>query len=68
MMQARKAMTLDDLAPKKKPAMVVGEDLSAISVAELEQRIQDLDAEIQRIRMEIAAKQASKAAANAFFR
>ena len=60
-------MDLDD-APKKPANMVIGENLDAISVAELEQRISALDSEIARIRAEIAKKQSSKAAAAAFFR
>ena len=60
-------MDLDD-APKKPANMVIGENLDAISVAELEQRIQALDSEIVRLRAEIAKKQASRNAADAFFR
>jgi uncharacterized small protein (DUF1192 family) len=60
-------MDLEDLAPKKKPDMVIGEDLAAISIAELEHRIQLLEAEIARIGESIRSKQASKAAADAFF-
>jgi len=60
-------MELDDL-PKKKPDMVIGENLDLMSVAELEHRIQTLESEITRIRATIAAKQASKVAADAFFR
>jgi uncharacterized small protein (DUF1192 family) len=60
-------MELDD-APKKPANMVIGENLDAISVAELEQRIQALDSEISRIKVEIAKKQASRNAADAFFR
>ena len=60
-------MDLDD-APRKPANMVIGENLDAISVAELEQRIQALDSEITRLRAEIARKQASRSAADAFFR
>ena len=60
-------MDLDD-APKKPANMVIGENLDAISVAELEQRIQALDSEITRLRAEIARKQAGRSAADAFFR
>jgi len=60
-------MDLDD-APKKPANMVIGENLDAISVAELEQRIQALESEIIRLRAEIAKKQASRNAADAFFR
>ncbi len=54
--------------PRPKPKMVIGENLESISVAELEQRIIDLDSEIARLRAEIAKKQAGKAAAAAFFK
>jgi uncharacterized small protein (DUF1192 family) len=54
--------------PRPKPKMVIGENLDEISIAELEQRITDLDSEILRIRAEIAKKQAGKAAAAAFFK
>ena len=60
-------MDLDD-APRKPANMVIGENLDAISVAELEQRIQALDSEIMRLKAEIARKQASRNAADAFFR
>ena len=60
-------MDLDE-APKKRPDMVIGENLDAISIAELEQRIVVLEAEINRLRGEIVKKQASKAAAAGFFR
>ena len=60
-------MDLDD-APKKPANMVIGENLDAISVAELEQRIQALESEIIRLRAEIDKKQASRSAADAFFR
>ncbi len=54
--------------PRPQSNMVIGENLDAISVAELEQRIIALDSEITRLRAEIAKKQASKATAAAFFR
>ena len=60
-------MDLDE-APKKRPDMVIGENLDAISIAELEHRIVVLDSEINRLRGEIAKKTASKAAAASFFR
>ena len=60
-------MDLDD-APKKPAGMVIGENLDAISVAELEQRIQSLESEIMRLRAEITKKQASRNAADAFFK
>ena len=51
-------MDLED-APKKPTNMVIGENLDAISVAELEQRIQSLESEIERLKAEIAKKQAA---------
>lgn len=60
-------MDPDDL-PKKKPGIVVGENLELMSVAELEHRIQALESEIVRVKGVIASKQASKSAADAFFR
>lgn len=60
-------MDIDD-TPKPKPIMVIGENLDAVSIAELEQRIESLEAEILRVRAEITKKQAGKAAAAAFFK
>jgi uncharacterized small protein (DUF1192 family) len=60
-------MDIDEL-PKKKPEITVGETLELMSVAELEHRITALEAEIVRVRAEIAKKQASKSAADAVFR
>jgi uncharacterized small protein (DUF1192 family) len=47
---------------------VVGEVLDAISIAELQSRIAALTDEIRRIEAEIARKQTSRAAADAFFK
>jgi uncharacterized small protein (DUF1192 family) len=60
-------MEPDDL-PRKPAGLVIGENLDAISLAELEHRIQALESEISRIRAEIQKKLASKNAADAFFR
>jgi uncharacterized small protein (DUF1192 family) len=60
-------MDPEDL-PKKKPEITVGENLELLSVAELEHRVQALESEILRVRSMIASKQASKSAADAFFR
>ncbi len=60
-------MDIEDI-PKPKPSIVIGENLDAISVAELEHRIVALEAEIARVRAEIAKKHAGKAAAAAFFK
>ena len=60
-------MSFEDL-PAKKIGIVIGENLELLSVSELEQRVEDLDSEIVRIKAAIAAKRASKNAADAFFR
>jgi uncharacterized small protein (DUF1192 family) len=60
-------MDPEDL-PKKKPEVTIGENLELMSVAELEQRVQALEAEILRVRAIVTSKQASKSAADAFFR
>lgn len=46
----------------------IGQDLSLLSVAELDERIGQLHAEIARLEVERAAKDRSKSAAEALFR
>jgi uncharacterized small protein (DUF1192 family) len=59
----------DDLPLKKRATeIVLGQDLSQLSVFELEARIRDMEGEIARCREAIGAKGASKNAADAFFR
>ena len=60
-------MSFEDL-PKKPAGVTLGENLDLLSVSELEQRVSDLEAEIQRVKAAISSKQASKNAADAFFR
>jgi uncharacterized small protein (DUF1192 family) len=60
-------MSFEDL-PKQKPEIAVGENLDLLSVSELEQRVQALEAEIARTHAAITSKRASKHAANTFFR
>ncbi|WP_377809199.1 DUF1192 family protein [Azospirillum sp. A29] len=56
----------EDLEPRKaKPAP---KDLTVMGVAEIEAYIATLEAEIVRARAAIAAKQAQKSAAEAFFK
>ena len=63
------AIDLDELAPKKRKAeTVLGEDLSAMSVNELEARIAALEAEIARTKEALRARTATKNAADAFFK
>ena len=58
----------DDLAPKKKPIHEVGQDLALLSVEELKDRIETLQAEIARLETAMTAKRASLAAADQFFK
>lgn len=58
----------DDDRPKKKIAHEMGQDLSLLSVAELNERIALLKAEIARLESDIAAKEAKRNAADQFFR
>ena len=61
-------MDTDDLEPRKPPAFEIGGDLSTLSVEELEDLIERLTAEIDRIRIEITAKNATRAAADSVFK
>jgi uncharacterized small protein (DUF1192 family) len=59
----------EELLPKKpKTEIAIGQDLSAMSEFELAARIMALEGEIARSREAIAQRQATKAAADAFFR
>jgi len=60
-------MDPEDL-PKPKPVITVGQNLDLMSVAELEQRVEDLESEIVRVKAAIASKRASKSTADTFFR
>jgi uncharacterized small protein (DUF1192 family) len=61
-------MDWDDLKPKPVKAITVGEELTTLSVADLEARIVVLSGEIDRIKAELAAKKAHEAAASALFK
>jgi uncharacterized small protein (DUF1192 family) len=62
-------MDLDDLLPQKKPTgIVVGDSLETLSMAELEKRIKDLEAEIVRVRAEMDRKKRHDEAARALFK
>ncbi|MFT3987455.1 DUF1192 family protein [Aestuariivirga sp.] len=61
-------MDPDDLPQKTTRSVMVGEPLENHSVAELEQRLEVLDSEIARVKAVLAAKRASKSAADVFFR
>ena len=53
---------------KKAPAIILGEDISTLSAHELEARIAELEAEIARARIAIAARLATRSAAENFFK
>lgn len=58
----------DDDRPKKKIAHEIGQDLTLLSVAELRERIELLKGEIARLEADIKGKQASRSAAENFFK
>jgi uncharacterized small protein (DUF1192 family) len=62
------AMDWDEMKPKPKAVITVGENLENLSLAELEARLVALSEEIERVRGEITAKKAHEAAASAFFK
>lgn len=62
-------MALFDDEPKKKPKIhEIGQDLSLLSVGELNERIALLRAEIERLEAELKTKGSTKTAAEALFR
>ena len=54
--------------PKKAPAHEIGQPLDTLSVDELDERVAMLRAEIDRLESMRAAKLASRAAADSFFK
>jgi uncharacterized small protein (DUF1192 family) len=58
----------DEDRPKKKITHEVGQDLTLLSVAELTERVKLLKEEIARLEANMATKQASKSAADLFFK
>ncbi|MBS7696610.1 MULTISPECIES: DUF1192 domain-containing protein [unclassified Chelatococcus] len=58
----------DDEAPRPVTQHVLGQDLSALSLHELTERIALLRAEIERLTAARAAKEASRAQADSVFR
>ena len=54
--------------PKKKIAHEIGQDLTLLSVTELDQRVQALKDEIARLEADKRNKQASRSSADAFFK
>lgn len=58
----------DPLAPVRKTVHEIGQPLDALSVDELDERVALLREEIARLEQARAAKQASRAAADLFFK
>jgi uncharacterized small protein (DUF1192 family) len=54
--------------PKKRPAHEIGQDLSLLSIAELEDRVAELRAEILRLETARGQKLAAQNAAHSFFK
>ena len=61
-------MSDEDFGSAKPAAVVVGGDLSMLSIEELEKRIILFEQEIGRIKADISAKEVSKEAAESIFR
>jgi uncharacterized small protein (DUF1192 family) len=62
-------MDPEELQPRRKLAdIVLGEDISALSAHELEKRIARLEEEIARCAAAIKARNATKSAAESFFK
>jgi uncharacterized small protein (DUF1192 family) len=58
----------DDDKPRQKVSHDIGQDLSLLSVEELNGRIALMQSEIERLQAAVTKKQASKAAADSFFK
>jgi uncharacterized small protein (DUF1192 family) len=61
-------MDWDEVQKKPVKGVTIGESLETLSLAELEYRIEMLNAEIARVRAELEKKRAHEAAASALFK
>ncbi len=61
-------MNWDDERPKAVKSASLGDNLETLSVAELEQRIADFAAEIERVKAELSRKRSHESAAAALFK
>lgn len=66
--QVEERMSLFDEEPRRKTVHDIGQDLSLLSVGDIDERIALLRAEIIRLEEERSRKGDSKVAAEAFFR
>ena len=67
-LQAEVIVMDEEIIKPKKPDPAVGEDLSELSVEELQQRVIEFEGEIMRLKSEIDGKNSSKVAADSFFK
>jgi uncharacterized small protein (DUF1192 family) len=58
----------DDDAPKSLAGVLSQAEMAAMSIDELEERIISLEAEIERLRLDIINKKAASASADDFFK
>jgi uncharacterized small protein (DUF1192 family) len=65
--KAREA-AMNDEPERQKKAHELGEDLSLLSVAELKERVDALKAEIGRLEEAVRTKEATRSAADSFFK
>ena len=61
-------MVTEDESPRKTAEIVIGADLSMMSIEHLQERITILESEIARIRQVVDSKQQSRTDAEAFFK
>jgi uncharacterized small protein (DUF1192 family) len=61
-------MSDDAFEPRKKTQHDIGQDLSPLSIAEIDERVMLLEGEIARLREARARKLSTQAAADALFR
>jgi uncharacterized small protein (DUF1192 family) len=61
-------MDWDEIKPKPVTGAMIGDNLSTLSVAELEARITELEQEIARVKTELDAKRRHEDAASALFK
>lgn len=62
-------MDEEELEPRKKPSLALAaQDLSMMSIEDLEERIAEMKAEIERCQAMIVSKQGSRADAESFFK
>ena len=61
-------MDWDDVRPKPKSRITLGDNLTALSVADLKHRIAACESEIDRLRAEITKRQVHEQAASQIFK